>query len=256
MVVSQYSCFFSCCFFTTIKDLCLATNTLLKMGKKVNFLFILLTKKWVLNIMILCFFLEFHQASFRKRNDEVNFRKIVMFFVGPLLSICILGVPFAFICTGLDTLKYIFQHYFGDPKYFDNQTIITVLFLRLALAFLACLETFRSVAYLYTMVLVILDRWNKLLVIPLISCSNAAKLLKVHLKYRLVVKIISSFLQSVVAPVFTYLFWTIVLLVWICKVFCKPNWLFNLLLVCSWSFSAYSYCNGTTYFVMQFDGRR
>jgi len=135
--------------------------------------------------------------------------------VGPIFSLCALVVPFAYVCTGLDTFNYILEYCFDDPMYRGYWTIIGGFTVRLFLIQLAFVECFRSSAFVYTLVLVLLDRWIKLIVVPVVKCRSACRLLKYHLEYRMVLKTLAKFIQSLVTPLLTLAFWAVVILLWV-----------------------------------------
>lgn len=202
-------------------------------------------------MLIQLFWLELHRNSLTKSDRATSFWDILKFSVRPLLSLTIILVPFAFVFTGLDPFKYIIDGFLGDSKYRNIWTIIQSILLRMALIFLACLEAFRSTAYLYTFTIILLDRWNNLIVLPVINCRHAAQLLILHLKYRILMKPLVITLQNILAPLLNYVFWGIVLCFWICvKRSVCSNWLFDLLLLRSFTFIAFNWGLCSTHFAL------
>lgn len=151
----------------------------------------------------------------------MNFGAVVKFSVVPLLSICIVVVPAAFIATGLDPFQYVLEEILGDPIYRSNQLIIAALLIRFLMLLMACVETFRSTAYLYILLLVVLGRWKIILLTPVVFFRNVSKLCRLHIEYRLLIKTIQAIVEALLYLVLSAVFWCIVVLTWIC-VKCTP----------------------------------
>lgn len=153
--------------------------------------------------------------------NQLKFGSLVKFSVAPMLSISIIVVPAAYVATGLDPFQYVFEEILGDPIYRSNYTIVAAILIRFLLFLMACVELFRSIAFLYTITLVALSRWKYILVTPVVVLRNASTLCRLHIEYRLLIKAIQTTAEALLYLVLSTVFWGIVVLTWIC-VKCSP----------------------------------
>lgn len=153
--------------------------------------------------------------------DNIKFSAILQFSVGPLLSIGIIVVPLAFVATGLDPFRYILEEILEDPIYRSSLAIVGAVVIRYILLLIASVETFRCVAYLYTITLVGLIRWKDIMIAP-VFWRNASKFCQIHIEYRLLIKSIQSVGEAIIFLVLTFVFWIIVFLAW-AVVKCSPE---------------------------------
>lgn len=151
----------------------------------------------------------------------MQFSSLVKFSAGPILSTGIFIAPGAYVATGLEPFKYVAEEILENPMFRSTQTIILSLLIRFLFALLACVETFRCMAYIYTFALVILSRWKTILATPIVFSCNLSKLCSLHVQYRLIFKAIQTILETLLCTVFTWIFWGIVFITWIC-VQCSP----------------------------------
>lgn len=139
-----------------------------------------------------------------------------MFSVAPICATCSLTIPIIFLITGIHPFQYILEEILPDAKYRSISTMIAITVIKFILLYLSALESFRCGAYLYATLLVLLDRFRKILKIPTLTCTNASRIYQIHTEYYLLWRKLEHTLQFMNYVVTTYTFWNIVILTWIC----------------------------------------
>lgn len=101
--------------------------------------------------------------GFKRQNSEASseMMTIVMFSLGPILAVCVLVAPIAFIVIEKDPFYYILKDFLQNPKYRDNWAIIGGILFRVTIFQIASTEVFRNGSYLYTIAVVAFDRGAK-----------------------------------------------------------------------------------------------
>lgn len=153
---------------------------------------------------------------------KLDFGTLVRLALGPLLAISVLAAPIAFVLIERDPFYFILEEFLEDPKYRSNWSIIDSCIIRAFIMISASVEGFRTGSSLIVIGVIAADRWNKLITIPILFCRQASKICKFHIEYRLVLNSIESVMQSFIYLLLTFIFSTIVMLLWVC-VKCSPS---------------------------------